>query len=277
MSVMTRMLLIVGGGPAGMMAGLLFARAGVPVHGARKARRLLPRFPRRHGPPLDDGDPRPARAARALPRAAARRARHARSIRVAGRDYTIGDLSHLDTPAPFIAMMPQWEFLDFLRDEAEAYPGFKLEMEAPVDGFIEEDGRIVGVASRRRPRDCARQADHRRRRPLVAGPRSACCRSKTSARRWTCSGSACPRPTTAAMRCAASSSRAAGRADRPRRLLAVRLPHPQGHGRGSVKARGIDWLPRARSQQAAPDLDLSGDVLTIDRRPAPARPSRSTG
>ena len=41
------------------------------------------------------------------------------------REYTIGDLSHLDTPAPFIAMMPQWEFLDFLRDEAAAYPGFR--------------------------------------------------------------------------------------------------------------------------------------------------------
>ena len=43
-------------------------------------------------------------------------------IRVAGKEYTIGDLSHLDTPAPFIAMMPQWEFLDFLRDEAAAFP-----------------------------------------------------------------------------------------------------------------------------------------------------------
>ena len=58
---------------------------------------------------------------------------------------SIGDLSHLDTPAPFIAMMPQWDFLDFLRDEAAAYPGFTLDMEAPVDGFVEEDGRVVGV------------------------------------------------------------------------------------------------------------------------------------
>ena len=41
---------------------------------------------------------------------------------LAGRDWTIGDLSHLNTPAPFIAMMPQWDFLDFLRDEAAAFP-----------------------------------------------------------------------------------------------------------------------------------------------------------
>jgi 2-polyprenyl-6-methoxyphenol hydroxylase-like FAD-dependent oxidoreductase len=60
-------------------------------------------------------------------------------------EYTIGDLTHLNTPAPFIAMMPQWEFLDFLRDEAVKYPTFKLEMEAPVAEFIEEGERVVGV------------------------------------------------------------------------------------------------------------------------------------
>jgi 2-polyprenyl-6-methoxyphenol hydroxylase-like FAD-dependent oxidoreductase len=57
----------------------------------------------------------------------------------------IGDLSHLDTPAPFIAMMPQWDFLDFLREQAKAYPGFHLQMEAPVEGFIEDGGRVAGV------------------------------------------------------------------------------------------------------------------------------------
>jgi hypothetical protein len=38
---------------------------------------------------------------------------HGAQIRIAGSDYVIGDLSHLDTPAPFIAMMPQWEFPRF--------------------------------------------------------------------------------------------------------------------------------------------------------------------
>lgn len=66
-------------------------------------------------------------------------------IRIDGRDWTIGDLSHLDTPAPFIAMMPQWEFLDFLRDAARALPAFELTMEESVAGFIEEGGRISGV------------------------------------------------------------------------------------------------------------------------------------
>jgi 2-polyprenyl-6-methoxyphenol hydroxylase-like FAD-dependent oxidoreductase len=64
---------------------------------------------------------------------------------MAGRLWKIGDLSHLRTPAPFIAMMPQWDFLDFLREEAKAFPGFHLRMEASVAAFIEEHGRVTGV------------------------------------------------------------------------------------------------------------------------------------
>jgi 2-polyprenyl-6-methoxyphenol hydroxylase-like FAD-dependent oxidoreductase len=66
-------------------------------------------------------------------------------LRVAGREWAIGDLTHLHTPAPFIALMPQWDFLDFLREEAKAFPSFHLKMEAPVTGFIEELGRVAGV------------------------------------------------------------------------------------------------------------------------------------
>ena len=68
-------------------------------------------------------------------------------LRIASRDWTIGDLSRLNTPAPFIAMMPQWDFLDFLRDEAAAYPNFTLTMSDPVSQFVEE-GRVVGVRTK---------------------------------------------------------------------------------------------------------------------------------
>lgn len=66
-------------------------------------------------------------------------------IRLAGRDWVIGDLAPLNTPAPFIAFMPQWEFLDFLRQEAAAFARFSLKMNAPVDSFLDERGRIAGV------------------------------------------------------------------------------------------------------------------------------------
>ena len=62
-----------------------------------------------------------------------------------GRLMQIGDLTHLNMPAPFIAMMPQWDFLDFLRDHAVTFPGFHLAMEAPVVEYLQASGRVTGV------------------------------------------------------------------------------------------------------------------------------------
>jgi 2-polyprenyl-6-methoxyphenol hydroxylase-like FAD-dependent oxidoreductase len=136
--------LIVGGGPAGVMAGLLFARAGVPVTVLEKHADFFRDF---RGDTVHPSTMEVLDQLGLLKRFLERphdKVHHA-IIRVGPKEYTIGDLTHLDTPAPFIAMMPQWEFLDFLRDEAEKYPTFKLEMEAPVASFIEEAGRVAGV------------------------------------------------------------------------------------------------------------------------------------
>ena len=70
-------------------------------------------------------------------------------LRMAGREWTIGDLSHLNTPAPFIAMMPQWDFLDFLREEAKAFPGFHLRWNSPVVDFSRKRPGRRGEAGRR--------------------------------------------------------------------------------------------------------------------------------
>jgi 2-polyprenyl-6-methoxyphenol hydroxylase-like FAD-dependent oxidoreductase len=58
---------------------------------------------------------------------------------------TIGDFGHLPTRCKFIAMMPQWDFLNFLADKAAAYPTFALRMEAEVTGLEYDHDRIVGV------------------------------------------------------------------------------------------------------------------------------------
>ena len=57
----------------------------------------------------------------------------------------IADLSHLPVRAPFIAMMPQWDFLDFLASQGKRYPAFTVLMNAEATGLIEEAGRVVGV------------------------------------------------------------------------------------------------------------------------------------
>src|ERR671912_1182500 len=137
-------LIVVGGGPAGVMAGLLFARAGCRVRILEKHKDFFRDF---RGDTVHPSTMEILDQLGMLERFLQRP--HNRvdkaQLRLAERDWTIGDLSHLDTPAPFIAMMPQWEFLDFLRVEGRAFPGFQLQMEAPVESFVEESGAVVGV------------------------------------------------------------------------------------------------------------------------------------
>jgi 2-polyprenyl-6-methoxyphenol hydroxylase-like FAD-dependent oxidoreductase len=61
------------------------------------------------------------------------------------RRVEIADLTRLPVPAPYIAMMPQWDFLDFLARHGKAFAGFTLLMHAEARGLIEENGRVVGV------------------------------------------------------------------------------------------------------------------------------------
>ncbi len=137
-------LLIVGGGPAGMLAGLLFARAGVPVRVLEKHADFFRDF---RGDTVHPSTMEILDQLGLLGRFLTRPHNRLYEVRgtIDGTEYVLGDLSHLDTPAPFIAMMPQWDFLNFLRDEADVYPGFSLEMNAPVAGFIQEQDRVTGV------------------------------------------------------------------------------------------------------------------------------------
>ena len=136
---------IAGGGPAGMMLGLLLARAGVETLVLEKHGDFLRDF---RGDTVHPSTLEVMRELGLLERFLARPHQEVRELRgiVGDREITLADFGHLGTACRFIALMPQWEFLNFLAEEGARYPGFHLAMEAEVTELIEEGGRVVGVS-----------------------------------------------------------------------------------------------------------------------------------
>jgi 2-polyprenyl-6-methoxyphenol hydroxylase-like FAD-dependent oxidoreductase len=140
-------LVIVGGGPAGMVAGLLFARAGCRVAVLEK-----------HGDFLRDfrGDTVHPSTLRIFDELGLRDRlleRHHDAVPdisawVGGRRIEVADFTHFDPRWNFIALMPQWDFLDFVADEARKYPNFELLMRAEATGLRRSGGRVTGVTFR---------------------------------------------------------------------------------------------------------------------------------
>jgi 2-polyprenyl-6-methoxyphenol hydroxylase-like FAD-dependent oxidoreductase len=62
-----------------------------------------------------------------------------------GREYAFADFTHLPTRCKYIALMPQWDFLNFLAEKGKSYPSFHLRTRAEAVDLIEEGGRIAGV------------------------------------------------------------------------------------------------------------------------------------
>jgi 2-polyprenyl-6-methoxyphenol hydroxylase-like FAD-dependent oxidoreductase len=139
-------LLVVGGGPAGMIAGLLFARAGVKTLVLEKHGDFLRDFrgDTVHPSTLDLFDELGLLDRfLELPHD---RVSDVEAV-VGGERFRIADFRHLPGRARFIAMMPQWHFLDFVAGEARKYPAFDLRMECEAVGLVEADGRVVGVTT----------------------------------------------------------------------------------------------------------------------------------
>ena len=138
---------IAGGGPAGMMLGLLLARAGVDVVVLEKHADFLRDFRGDTIHPstlefmyelgiLDDFLKRPHQEVREL------------TGQIGDQRIVLADFAHLPTHCHFIALMPQWDFLDFLADQARRYPSFHLYMRAEVDGLLTDGDRISGLQAK---------------------------------------------------------------------------------------------------------------------------------
>ncbi len=135
---------IAGGGPAGLMLGYLLARAGVDVIVLEKHLDFLRDFRGDTIHPstltvlddlglLDEFLKLPHDEVTEL------------VGDVYGQSVTIADFTHLAAPRPFMVLVPQWDFLDFIADQARALPNFSLRMGAKALGVIEDGGAVVGV------------------------------------------------------------------------------------------------------------------------------------
>jgi 2-polyprenyl-6-methoxyphenol hydroxylase-like FAD-dependent oxidoreductase len=135
---------IVGGGPAGMMLGLLLARAGVDVVVLEKHADFLRDFRGDTIHPstlelmhelglLDEFLKLPHQKVSAL------------GARFGSNHYRFADFSHLPSTCKFVALMPQWDFLDFLADQGRRYRGFHLMMQAEATDLIVEGQRVAGA------------------------------------------------------------------------------------------------------------------------------------
>ena len=137
---------IAGGGPAGMMLGFLLARAGVGVVVLEKHADFLRDFRGDTVHPstlelfyelglLDEFLKLPHQKVRKL------------RGQIGDAKVNIADFTHLPAHCGFIAMMPQWDFLNYLARQAAGYPTFRLLMNTAATDLLIEDGRVVGVCT----------------------------------------------------------------------------------------------------------------------------------
>ena len=149
---------IAGGGPAGMMLGLVLARAGIAVLVLEKHADFLRDFRGDTIHPstlevmhelgiLDEFLQRPHQEVRTL------------GAQIGDAFLQVADFEHLPTHCRFVALMPQWDFLNFIAEQAKRYPGFLLEMEAEATALIEEGGRVIGLRAETLQGDLVVRAD----------------------------------------------------------------------------------------------------------------------
>lgn len=135
---------IAGAGPAGVMLGLLLARAGVEVLVLEKHADFLRDF---RGDTIHPSTLEVMHELGLLEELLLLPHQKVSQINAQFGDLalTVADFNHLQTQCRFVVLMPQWDFLNFLTLEAARYPTFHLRMKSEVTGLIEEKECVVGL------------------------------------------------------------------------------------------------------------------------------------
>src|SRR6202034_2217000 len=135
---------IAGGGPAGMMLGYLLGRAGVEVIVLEKHGDFLRDF---RGDTIHPSTLEVMYELGLLDKFLKRPHQEMQRLGAQIEDFsvTIGDLSHLPTKCKFVALMPQWDFLNFLVEAGRKFNTFRVMMNAEAMDLIEESGTTRGV------------------------------------------------------------------------------------------------------------------------------------
>jgi len=138
---------IAGGGPAGIMLGYLLARAGIDVVVLEKYKNFFRDF---RGDTVHPSTLQVLYELGLLDRFLALPHDEARELsgEIGGKSVAIADFTHLPTRCKFIALVPQWDFLNFLSEEAKKFPSFHLLLETEATGLIVERGRVMGVEAK---------------------------------------------------------------------------------------------------------------------------------
>ncbi|MBS7695981.1 MULTISPECIES: FAD-dependent oxidoreductase [unclassified Chelatococcus] len=138
---------IVGAGPAGLMLGLLLARAGIDVVVAEKHTDFLRDF---RGDTIHPSTLEVMHELGLLEGLLALPHTKAASLHaeIGGSNVTIADFSRLPTQCRFIAFMPQWEFLSYIAAQAARSGNFRLLMNTAVEALCEADGKVTGIRAK---------------------------------------------------------------------------------------------------------------------------------
>jgi 2-polyprenyl-6-methoxyphenol hydroxylase-like FAD-dependent oxidoreductase len=139
---------IAGGGPAGMMLGYLLARAGIDVLVLEKHADFFRDF---RGDTIHPSTLEVMHELGVLDEFLKRPHQEVSELGgfIGAERATFADFSRLPTRCKFVAMMPQWDFLDFLASQSKRYPSFQLKMQAEADDLLWDGGKIIGLRAKR--------------------------------------------------------------------------------------------------------------------------------